>query len=124
MRLFIVVVLIAPVYVYTIFAGYFIAHVPVRQLWKSWVTTLHIKNCEAWGIWVNYTRSPFNLQGLTFIAARISITSQYKVWYEIIIHSQTSAIVPLKLTNELIIPSHTLLGIWLLIHAGIEVDPY
>ena len=39
---------------------------------------------------------------------------------EIAYHTQTSVMQPLKLWNGLVISSHTLLGIHLLIHSGIE----
>ena len=42
---------------------------------------------------------------------------RYKVWDEI------TSVQPLKFMNGLVIPSHTLLGVWLLIHAGIQVKP-
>ena len=38
------------------------------------------------------------------------------------IHSQTSTVVPLKFGNGYVISSHTLMAIWLLIHAGIKVN--
>ena len=41
---------------------------------------------------------------------------------EIIFHSQTSTARPLKFGYELVISSHTWVGVWLLIHAGIKID--
>ena len=41
----------------------------------------------------------------------------------LLIHSQTSTVQPLRLGNGETISSHTLLGMWLLIHAGIKVKP-
>ena len=39
------------------------------------------------------------------------------LWGELLIHSQTSTVKPLKFVNVYVILSHILLGIWLLIHA-------
>ena len=41
---------------------------------------------------------------------------------KLFIHSQTSTVQPLKFGNGYVIPSHTLLGMWLLINAGIKVN--
>ena len=38
--------------------------------------------------------------------------------------SQTSTVQPLKFGNVQVISSYILLGMWLLIRAGIEVNPY
>ena len=56
----------------------------------------------------------FFKHGWSLISTRISTYMHYRVWNEI-----TSMVQPLKLGNEQVISSHTLLGIWLLIHAGI-----
>ena len=40
------------------------------------------------------------------------------------IHSQISTVKPLKIRNVYAISSNTLLGMWLFIHAGIEVNPW
>ena len=40
---------------------------------------------------------------------------------QLLIHSQTSAAEPLKFGNGYLISAHTLLSMWLLIHAGIKV---
>ena len=42
---------------------------------------------------------------------------------KLLIYSQTSTAGPLKVENGWIILSHTLLGTWLLVHAGIKVNP-
>ena len=42
----------------------------------------------------------------------------------LLIHSQTSTVQLLKIGNGYIISSHTLLDMWLLIHAGIKVKPF
>ena len=42
---------------------------------------------------------------------------------KLLIYSQTSTAGPLKDENGWIILSHTLLGTWLLVHAGIKVNP-
>ena len=42
---------------------------------------------------------------------------------ELIIHSKTSTVAPLKFSNGEVISSHMLLGMQLLIHAGIKVKP-
>ena len=41
---------------------------------------------------------------------------------KLLIHTQTSTVQPLKIGNEYVISSHTLSGMWLLIHAGIKVN--
>ena len=43
---------------------------------------------------------------------------------KLLIHSQTSMVVPLKFGNEQVISVHTLLGMWLIIHAVIRVKLY
>ena len=48
----------------------------------------------------------------------------YKVWDEILVHSQTSAVPLLKFGHGKVILSHTLLGMWLVIHAEIKVNPW
>ena len=48
----------------------------------------------------------------------------YKAWGEQHIRSQTSMVQPLKFGNWEIISSHTLLGMWLLIHARIKSTDY
>ena len=40
---------------------------------------------------------------------------------KLLIQSQTSTVKPLKFVNGPVISSHTLLDMWLLIHAGTEV---
>ena len=47
----------------------------------------------------------------------------YKVWSELPIHSHTSTVQPLTFGKVSVISSYTLQGMWLLIHAGIEVNP-
>ena len=42
---------------------------------------------------------------------------------KLLIHSQTSTVQPLKFGNGYVIPSNTLMGMWLLIHADIKVNP-
>ena len=42
---------------------------------------------------------------------------------KLFIYSQTSTAGPLKVENGWIILSQTLLGTWLLVHAGIKVNP-
>ena len=37
-----------------------------------------------------------------------------------LIHLQTSTVQPMKFANKYVISSHDLMGMWLLIHAGIE----
>ena len=61
--------------------------------------------------------------GLTEISSWISSYIHYKVWDEIFypFPNFNSAAVSL-FGNGLVISSHTLLGMWLLIHAGIEVN--
>ena len=40
---------------------------------------------------------------------------------KLLIHSQTSTVAPLKFGNGKVIASHTLLGMWLLIYAEIQL---
>ena len=42
---------------------------------------------------------------------------------KLIIHYQTFTVQPLKSVKEPVISSHTLLGMWLHFHDGIEVKP-
>ena len=51
------------------------------------------------------------------------MTSIMKCGMKLLIHSKTSKVQPLKFGNELVISSHILKAMWLLIHAGIEVNP-
>ena len=46
----------------------------------------------------------------------------YKVCMKLLIHHQTSTVAQLKFGNGLVNSSHTLLGVWLLIHAEIKVN--
>ena len=48
-------------------------------------------------------------------------TSIIKCEMKLLIHSQTSTVQPLKFGNGQVISSHTLLGMWLLIHAGLKL---
>ena len=49
------------------------------------------------------------------------ITSRTECGVELLIHSQTSTVQPLKYGDGYVILSHNILGIWLIIHAGIKV---
>ena len=78
--------------------------------------------------WINY--QPGKAMGhllLTWINFKPSmdkvITSIIKCGIKLLIHSQTSTVQPLKFGNGKVISSHTLLCMWLLIHAGIKVNP-
>ena len=42
---------------------------------------------------------------------------------KLLIHSYTLTVQPLKFGNGLVISSHTLLNMWLLVHAVIKVNP-
>ena len=68
---------------------------------------------------LNHTRGPFyqhGIHGLTLIPAWISHYTHCKEWDEMV--------VPLKFGNGYVISLHTLLAMWLLIHAGIKVNTY
>ena len=52
------------------------------------------------------------------------ITSIIKCEMKLLINSQTSTVQPLKFGNGYVISSHTLLGMWWLLHAGIKLKPY
>ena len=41
-----------------------------------------------------------------------------------LMHSQTSPVAPFQFGNGEVISAHTLQGMWLLIHAAIEVQPW
>ena len=43
---------------------------------------------------------------------------------KLFINYQTSTVAPLKFGNALVISSHTLLDMWLLIHADINVNSF
>ena len=43
---------------------------------------------------------------------------------KLLIHSQPSTVQPLKFGSGYVISSHTLLGMWFLIHDVIKVNPY
>ena len=43
---------------------------------------------------------------------------------ELLIHSQTSSVQPVKFRNGLVIPFYTLMDMWLLSHIGIKASPY
>ena len=60
--------------------------------------------------------------GLTLIPTSVSNYIYYKVWCELCIHSQTSIVQQLKFGNGEAISTHTLMDMWLLIHAGVEVE--
>ena len=68
--------------------------------------------------------SPFYYYGLILIWAWITITSIIKCRMKLLIHSQTSTVEPVKFGNEEVISSHTLMGMPLLIYAGIKVEPH
>ena len=61
--------------------------------------------------------------GFTSIPAWISNYIHYKVWDEINYLFQTSTVEPLKCGKGYVISSHTLIGMWSLIHVGIKVNP-
>ena len=73
---------------------------------------------------INAAMGPSCWCGLTLIQYGSVITSIIKCKMKLHILSQTSTVQSLKLRNGWVIPSHTLLGMWLLIHAGIKVDPF
>ena len=56
--------------------------------------------------------------------AWVSNCIYYKLWDKLLIHSQTSMAQPLKFGNGKVISSHTFLGMWLLIHLGIELNQF
>ena len=67
---------------------------------------------------------PFEIK-LDFILILKWISSyiRYKVKDELLIHSQTSTVQPLKFGNGYIISCHTLQGIWLITHATPWYNP-
>ena len=70
------------------------------------------------------SKGPFYYNGLIWIPTWISlITSIIKSAKKLLIHSQTSTVLLLKFVNGKLISSYTLLDTWLLIQAGIKVNP-
>ena len=59
----------------------------------------------------------------TLIPAWISNDMHYKLWDKLLIHSQTSMVQPLKFGMGKEFHPTFLLGMWLLIHASIKVNP-
>ena len=72
----------------------------------------------------SYSRSLFYWHGLTLIPARISNYMHYKVWDQITYHFPNySAVQPYKFWNGWgVMLLNILLGMWLLIHAEIQVN--
>ena len=60
-------------------------------------------------------RGPFYQHGLV-------VAPNMKCVMKLLLHSQTSTVQPLKFGNGEVVPSHTLLDMWLLTHAGIKVN--
>ena len=83
-----------------------------------------VKNIAISVHWMNAFRDPFYLHVLTLIPAWISIASILKCGMKSFTHSQTSTVALLKFGNGYIVSSHTLLCMWLLLHAGIEVSQF
>ena len=69
-------------------------------------------------------RGPFYKHGLTLIPTSISISIHYTTWDKITSPFRTSTATPLKFGNAYVILSHTLRGMWFLIHAGIKVNTF
>ena len=69
--------------------------------------------------WV--TLAPFYYYGLTLIPALTSDHIHYKNWMKLFIHFQTSTVASVTFGNGKVISPHTLMCMWLLIHAGIKV---
>ena len=78
----------------------------------SWDISLHFAEC----------RGPFYSHGLTLIPEWTSNYTHYKTWDEITYPFPNFNGCAVEV-GEWIILSHTILGTWLLIHAGIEVNP-
>ena len=68
-------------------------------------------------------RGPVHEHVLTLIQVWMIGYIHYKVWDEITYQFPNFNGQPLKFGNGLVISSHTFLGMWLLIHAGIKVTP-
>ena len=71
-------------------------------------------------LWAN---DYFYKHGLTIIPALLSNYIYHKAYVQLLIHSQTSTVVPLKFGNGYIISSHALQGIWLLTRVSIKIGP-
>ena len=70
-------------------------------------------------LWKTTPGGPFYKHGLTLIPAWISNYINYKVWDKITYPPSNFNVQPLKLRNGKVMSFHNLLGMWLLIHAGI-----
>ena len=57
------------------------------------------------------------------MVSRLATWNNFDPGMKLLVHSQTSRVQPLMYGNGLVIPSPILLGMWLLIHAGIKVNP-
>ena len=73
------------------------------------------KHSNKWGI--------FYWHGLTLIPAWISNYIRYEVWCEITYPCPNFDGTTVEIWNGQAVSSHTLLGVWLLIHVGIQVKP-
>ena len=69
-------------------------------------------------------RDEFFVEIWTLIIAWTGIYIHYEVWDELITHSKTSTVQKMMYVDSQMISSHTLLGMWLLIHVGIQVKPW
>ena len=69
-------------------------------------------------IWRQSNVAPFTNM-VNFNLSMDKLSYPLKCGMKSLIHSQTSAVQPLKFESGYVISSHTLLDIWLLIHAGI-----
>ena len=77
---------------------------------------------DSWGVF-GVTMSPFYKYKLALIPACISNYIYHKVLDKITDPQQISTVLPSKFGNEKVISSHTLVGMWLLIHTESEVKP-
>ena len=80
-------------------------------------------NEDAW-VDIEPPNGPFYQHGLTLIPAWMNNFIHYKCGMKLFIHSQTLAVAPLKFGNGYVISSHILPRMWLLIRAGIKVNPW
>ena len=74
-------------------------------------------------VYIYATSSPFYWHGLTLIPAWICNHIHYKLWDEIAYPFLNFYGSTVKIKKWMSNFTHTLLGMWLIIHAGIKVKP-
>ena len=90
---------------------------------KWWTyTTIDQPQCQGNNPWYTVARGLIYKNGWTLITAWISNDINHKVSDEITYPFSNFKGATIKIWNNLIISSHILLGMWLLIHAGLKLN--